>query len=134
MAEKEIPSKNHLQLKAFSGDKLPPPEILQEYERIMPGVTKLLIEKAVQNMQNRLDSERRALNINNLKSFTGLIFGFLIGIFGMGGGFYLTIKGYNVIGFIFSSSTLVTLVMSFIYGSQSKRNGNHRNDELLNKQ
>jgi uncharacterized membrane protein len=133
MAEKEIPSNNHLQLKAFSGDKLPPPEILQEYERIMSGVTKLLIEKAVQNMQNRMDSERRAVNINNLKSFAGLIFGFLIGIFGMGGGFYLTIKGYNVIGIIFSSSTLVTLVMSFIYGSQSRRNGNHRNEELVNK-
>jgi uncharacterized membrane protein len=133
MAEKEIPSNNHLQLKSFSGDKLPPPEVLQEYERIMPGVTKLLIEKAVQNMQNRLDSERRALNISNLKSFAGLIFGFLIGIFGMGGGFYLTIKGYNIIGIIFSSSTLVTLVMSFIYGSQSRKNGNHRNEESVNK-
>jgi hypothetical protein len=47
----------------------------------------------------------------------------------LGGGFYLTFKGYNVIGVIFTSSTLVTLVMTFIYGSQSKRNGNLRNSE-----
>ena len=134
MTEKEIPSSSQYQLKVLSGDHLPPPEVLQEYERIMPGVTKLLIEKAIQHQQNRAESERRALNIYNLKSFAGLIFGFLIGVFGMGGGFYLTMKGFNIIGFIFSSSTLVTLVMSFIYGSQSKRNGNHRNDELLNKQ
>jgi hypothetical protein len=51
----------------------------------------------------------------------------------MGGGFYLTMKGYNIIGIIFSSSTLVTLVMTFIYGSQSRRNGNHKNEELVNK-
>ena len=133
MTEKEIPSSSQFQLKVLSGDKLPPPDVLREYERLMPGVTKLLIEKAIQNQQNRTESERRALNIYNLKSFTGLIFGFLIGIFGMGGGFYLTMKGYNIIGMIFSSSTLVTLVMSFIYGSQSKRNGNQRHEELPNK-
>jgi uncharacterized membrane protein len=113
---------NQQGLKGFSADKLPPPEVLQEYERIIPGITKFLLE-----------TERRALNINNLKSFTGLIFGFLIGIFGMGGGFYLTLKGYNIIGVIFTSSTLVTLVMSFIYGSQSKRNGNHRIGEIQTK-
>jgi len=99
----------------------------------MPGMAKLLIEKAIQHQQNRTESERRALNIYNLKSFAGLIFGFLIGVLGLGGGFYLTVKGYNVIGFIFSSSTLVTLVMAFIYGSQSKRNGNLRHEELLKK-
>ena len=133
MTEKELPSRNQYQLKVLSGDKLPPPEVLQEYERLMPGVTKLLIEKAIQNQQNRTENERRALTIYNLKSFAGLIFGFLIGVFGMGGGFYLTMKGYNIIGFIFSSSTLVTLVMSFIYGGQSKRNGNHRQEELPTK-
>jgi uncharacterized membrane protein len=122
-----------LQLKILSGERLPPPEVLKEYERIMPGITKVIIEKGIRNMQNRLDSERRALNIYNLKSFAGLIFGFLIGVLGLGGGFYLTFKGYNVIGIIFSSSTLVTLVMAFIYGSQSRRNGNHRNNEIQNK-
>jgi len=99
----------------------------------MPGVTKLLMEKAIQHQQNRIENERRALNIYNLKSFAGLIFGFLIGVLGLGGGFYLTFKGYNVIGIIFSSSTLVSLVMAFIYGSQSRRNGNHRNSETQNK-
>jgi uncharacterized membrane protein len=128
-----LPISSQYQLKVLSGDRLPPPEVLQEYERIMPGVTKLLIEKAIQHQQNRTESERKALNIYNLKSFAGLVFGFLIGVLGLGGGFYLTFKGYNVIGIIFSSSTLVTLVMAFIYGSQSKRNGNQRHEELPNK-
>jgi uncharacterized membrane protein len=133
MTEKELPSSSQFQLKVLSGDYLPPPDVLEQYERIMPGMTKLLMEKAIQHQQNRTENERKAINIYNLKSFAGLIFGFLIGIFGMGGGFYLTMKGYNIIGIIFSSSTLVTLVMTFIYGSQSRRNGNHKNEELVNK-
>jgi uncharacterized membrane protein len=134
MAEREIPSSSKFQLKVLSGDYLPPPEVLSQYERIMPGMTKLLVEKAIQHQRNRTENERKAINIYNLKSFAGLIFGFLIGIFGMGGGFYLTMKGYNIIGIIFSSSTLVTLVMTFIYGSQSRRNSIHKNEESLNKQ
>ena len=133
MTEKKIPISSQFQLKVLSGDKLPPPDVLREYERLMPGITKLLIEKAIQNQQNRTENERRALTIYNLKSFAGLIFGFLIGVLGLGGGFYLTVKGYNIIGIIFTSSTLVTLVMSFIYGSQSKKNGNHRQEELPTK-
>ena len=119
-------------VKVFSADKLPPPEVLQEYERIIPGITKLLLEIGDKQMRLKHDIEKRAMNINSLKSFAGLIFGFLIGIFGMGGGFYLTFKGYNVIGIIFTSSTLVTLVMTFIYGSQSKRNGLQKKVELPN--
>jgi uncharacterized membrane protein len=133
MAEREIPSSSKFQLKVLSGDYLPPPEVLEQYEKIMPGITKLLIEKAIQHQRNRTEGERKATNIHNLKSFAGLIFGFLIGVLGLGGGFYLTFKGYNIIGMIFSSSTLVSLVMALIYGSQSKRNGNFKNEELTNK-
>jgi hypothetical protein len=52
----------------------------------------------------------------------GLVFGFLIGSLEVGGGLYLTFVGFNVIGIVFSSATLVSLVMSFIYGSQFKKN------------
>jgi uncharacterized membrane protein len=133
MTDKELPSSSQFLHKVLSSDFLPPPEVLERYERIMPGMTKLLVEKAIQHQRNRTDNERKAINIYNLKSFAGLIFGFLIGIFGMGGGFYLTMKGYNIIGIIFSSSTLVTLVMTFIYGSQSRRNNIHKNEEPVNK-
>jgi uncharacterized membrane protein len=66
MTEKEIPNNSQFQLKVLSGDKLPPPDVLREYERLMPGVTKLLIEKAIQHQQTRSESERRALNSNGI--------------------------------------------------------------------
>ena len=133
MARKRKPTANSKLVEIFSTGILPPPATLQKYEQIMPGLAKIVVRNAEQQTLHRLEIEKRTLKSNNVKSFAGLIFGFLIGIFGLGGGFYLTFKGYNVIGVIFTSSTLVTLVMTFIYGSQSKRNGMQRNSELPNK-
>jgi uncharacterized membrane protein len=133
MTGKRIRRGNIFQEKTISVDRLPPPETLQKYEHIMPGFAKQILNNAEKQTQHRIDIEKKTLNSNIIKAFAGLIFGFLMGIFGMGGGFYLTIKGYNVIGFIFTSSTLVTLVMTFIYGSQSKRNSNQGSSGTLNK-
>jgi uncharacterized membrane protein len=133
MARKRKTPANNKLVKIFSSGVLPPPATLQKYEEIMPGLAKMVVRNAEQQTLHRLEIEKRTLRSNNVKSFAGLIFGFLIGIFGLGGGFYLTFKGYNVIGVIFTSSTLVTLVMTFIYGSQSKKNGMQRNSDIPNK-
>ena len=108
----------------LSGNTLPPPETLQKYESILPGIAGKLAEQAVQQTSHRIEMERKLINSYVWKSLLGLIFGFLIGLTGIGGGLYLTFLGYNVIGIVFSSATLVSLVISFIYGSQSRRNGN----------
>jgi uncharacterized membrane protein len=130
--KRNIPG-NSKYLRIINGNQLPPPEVLQKYENIQPGLIRMLVRKSEIQMVRRFDIEQKALNSNNMKSFAGLIFGFLMGIFGMGGGFYLTLRGYNVIGIICTSSTLVSLVMAFVYGSQAKRNGNHDSSEILNK-
>jgi uncharacterized membrane protein len=130
--ESKASNSSYSEEKVISSDKLPPPEILQKYESIMPGLAKILVDKANLQTRHRIDIERRTVISNIIKSTAGLIFGFLIGIFGLGGGFYLTTKGYNVVGFIFTSSTLVTLVMTFIYGSQSRRNERQKIGEVHN--
>jgi len=107
----------------LSGNTLPPPETLQKYESILPGIAGKLTDQAVQQTSHRIEMERKLVNSYVWKSLLGLIFGFLIGLTGIGGGLYLTFLGYNVIGIVFSSATLVSLVMTFIYGSQSRRSG-----------
>lgn len=133
MAAKKMSNSNLSQYEIISGDRLPPPEILKKYEEIMPGIAKTMMNLAELQSKTRMHLETRKVNGNIAMAFAGLIFGFLMGIFGLGGGFYLTFKGYNVLGIILSSSTLVTLVMTYVYGSQSKRNGNNKSSELLNK-
>jgi len=108
-------------------NSFPSPEQLKEYESVMPGLAQRLITQAEKQTDHRIEMETRLVSSGIRKSTLGLIFGFLIGSIGIGGGFYLTALGYNIIGVVFSSATLVSLVSSFIYGSQSKKNGINQN-------
>jgi uncharacterized membrane protein len=101
---------------------LPPPEILQKYNSVVPGLADRIVAQAEKQTIHRIALEKKLLASNIWKSFMGLVFAFLIGFLGIGGGLYLTFVGFNVIGIVFSSATLVSLVMSFIYGSQYKKN------------
>jgi uncharacterized membrane protein len=103
--------------------KIPTPEELQQYESILPGLAQRLITQAELQTAHRIAIEDKLVSSKIRRSLLGLIFAFLIGFIGIGGGFYLTSLGFNVIGIIFSSAALISLVSSFIYGSQSKRIG-----------
>jgi uncharacterized membrane protein len=91
------------------------------YDSVIPGLASRLVAQAEKQTSHRIALEKKLLTCNIWKSFLGLVFGFLIGSLGLGGGLYLTFVGFNVIGIIFSSATLVSLVMSFIYGSQFRK-------------
>jgi uncharacterized membrane protein len=105
-----------------NGDEtFPSPGTLKEYEKVIPGLAQKMVCHAERQTAHRIGMEKKLITSNIRKSYMGLIFGFLIGVTGIGGGMYLTTIGFNVIGIMFSSGTLVSLVMTFIYGSQSKR-------------
>jgi uncharacterized membrane protein len=106
----------------FSGlELLPSPELLQKYNSVIPGLADRLVAQVEKQTSHRIAQEKKLLNSNICKSLLGLVFGFLISSIGIGGGLYLTFVGFNVIGIVFSSATLVSLVMSFIYGSQYRK-------------
>jgi uncharacterized membrane protein len=101
---------------------IPPPDILAKYNSIIPGLAERIVAHAEKQSLHRADLERKLLISNIRKSYLGLVFGFLICSLGVGGGIWLTFSGFNLTGIVFSSASLVSLVMSFIYGSQNKKN------------
>jgi uncharacterized membrane protein len=105
----------------ISDETFPLPRTLREYERVIPGLAQKMVCHAEMQTAHRIEMEKKLITSNIRKSYMGLTFGFLIGATGIVGGMYLTTIGFNVIGIMFSSGTLVSLVMTFIYGSQSKR-------------
>ena len=102
-------------------EAFPSPEQLKNYEAVLPGLAQRLILQAENQTAHRIDMEKKLVTAGIVKSTMGLVFGFLIGSIGIGGGLYLTAIGFNVVGIVFSSSTLVSIVTAFIYGSQSKK-------------
>jgi uncharacterized membrane protein len=133
MRTKKSPENNSVNFPGYNciaPGLLPPPEILQKYNSVVPGLADRLVLQAEKQTTHRIALEKKLLTSNIWKSFVGLVFAFLIGTLGVGGGLYLTFVGFNVIGIVFSSATLVSLVMSFIYGSQYRKNipnGTNRN-------
>lgn len=104
-----------------SGTAIPSPDVLCKYNLILPGLADRIVAHAEKQSLHRIALENKLLVSNIRKSYLGLVFGFLIGSLGVGGGIWLTFSGFNVIGIVFSSASLVSLVMSFIYGSQNKK-------------
>ena len=105
----------------YNGESFPSPGLLRDYEKVMPGLAQKMVSNAEKQTMHRIEMERKLITSNIRKSYLGLILGFVIGFTGIGGGMYLTTIGFNIIGVVFSSGTLVSLVMTFIYGSQSKK-------------
>ena len=109
-------------IKINGSPAIPPPDVLAEYNSIIPGLAERIVAHAEKQSMHRTALEKKLLISNIRKSYLGLVFGFLIGSLGVGGGIWLTFSGFNVTGIVFSSASLVSLVMSFIYGSQNKKN------------
>jgi uncharacterized membrane protein len=110
------------EIKINGSSAIPPPEVLEKYNSIIPGLAERIVSHAEKQSLHRTALEKKLLISNIRKSYLGLVFGFLIGSLGVGGGIWLTFSGFNVTGIVFSSASLVSLVMSFIYGSQNKKN------------
>ncbi len=110
----------------FSGP-LPPPEIIQGYENVVPGSGERILAMAEKQQEHRLTiekqqqehqvaSETKLINNEIRLNYLGLICAFFIAVFGLSGSIYLGLKDKPVASAILSGGTLASLVGVFISG------------------
>ncbi|MDY0082369.1 MAG: DUF2335 domain-containing protein, partial [Ignavibacteriaceae bacterium] len=92
-----------------------------KFEQILPGSADRILKQAEAQTNPRIELEKKVVSADIIKSYLGLVFGFLIGIVGILGGIYLATLGFDVYGPILSGGSFVTLVVAFIYGTKSRR-------------
>jgi uncharacterized membrane protein len=95
--------------------------MLEKFEQIIPGSADRILKQAEAQTQHRINMESKVVAADIFKSYLGLIFGFIIGLSGIGGGIYLATLGFDVFGPLLSGGTLVTIVTAFIYGTRSRK-------------
>lgn len=106
---------------AFSGP-LPHPEILQKYDEILPGAAERIIKMAEQQAEHRRALEQQAIKSDIKNSKLGIWFGFIIGMSGIIGGIVVAVFGKQQLGgAALSFASLAALVGVFIYGSESRK-------------
>ena len=100
---------------------LPPPELFEGYNNILPGAAGRILSMAEKQSSHRQDLELRVVKAGARDSLIGLIFGFILGFFTIGGGIFCIIKGQSTGGTIIGGAGLVSLVGVFVYGSRQRR-------------
>ena len=80
------------EISGFSGP-IPPPQILQQYNSIIPDAAERIIRMAEKQSDHRMDLERKVVSSNILKSYLGMIVAAVIAIFGLYAAIEISIKG-----------------------------------------
>jgi len=118
---------------------IPPPNILAEYEKLLPGAADRILAMAESETAHRQMMEGKAVNaeIDGLKSEAtdtriGQIFGLVIGLTTVLAGAYTAVNGAQITGALIGTSGVVGLVSAFIVGRKNNQpvNGKQKNQEV----
>jgi len=97
---------------------IPPPEILSGYEQALPGAADRIMRMAENEQVHRHGLEEKDLRFGVSLVALGQICGLFVGLFGIGCGTLLLLRGCSITGFAALLGSLATLVTAFIYSQR----------------
>jgi uncharacterized membrane protein len=104
----------------FSGP-IPPPELLKGYNEIITNGAERILIMAENQSTHRIQLENHAIRDELKQSKLGQIFGFILGLVGMGLATTLAILGHEAIAGIFGTTTIIGLVTVFVLGKKMQQ-------------
>jgi uncharacterized membrane protein len=90
--------------------------MLEEYERIMPGMAHRLVERMEQQTVHRMGLENKKMGADISSERTGQIFAFILASLALIGSFYLIATGKDRPGIYIFITTFASLVTVFVVG------------------
>jgi len=97
---------------------LPPPNELERYEALQPGITDRLLSSYEKQQEHRMELEKEVISTGAKQSLRGQIFAFILGAITIIGGLFLLIKDKNVQGYTLIVGSAATLAGVFVYGKR----------------
>lgn len=107
------------QSQSFSGP-LPPPEVLQKFNDVVPGAAERIVRMAEEQATHRKELERKVIESDIERSKWGQILGFAIAIVGLAVSGFVAVYGNAIAGGIIGIGTLASLVGVFMYGATTR--------------
>lgn len=105
---------------SFQGP-LPPPEILEQYNQIVPGLAARIVTMAEQQSAHRQDLERTVIRKDVELARRGQLMAFAIGVVALVGGFTLVALGRDAAGVTSILGAVGALAGVFIFGKKAQR-------------
>jgi uncharacterized membrane protein len=104
----------------LSGSVLPPPEILEHYERVHPGFAERILAAFEKQGEHRRSMEEKALLAQVALARRGQVFGFCLGLTALAGGTLAAALGAQWAGAFIGGGGVVGLVSVFVLGQRSR--------------
>ena len=104
----------------YSGP-IPPPNLLQAYENIVPGLADRIMKLTENQSNHRIQIESIVIPNREKQSTRGQIFAITIGLFGLACATFLIYTDHDTAGTIIGGTTLVSLVSAFLFGSRGQQ-------------
>lgn len=104
----------------FSGP-MPPPELVREYELILPGAAKYFFSALERQALHRHEMERRTLDAAICNETVGMWLAFVLAVIVIGAGTFLIHEGKDPQGLSLIVGTMVSLCAVFAYSRTRTR-------------
>lgn len=127
----ETPSKISVkkeQIEMYQGP-IPHPDTLRRYEEISPGFADRIIQMTEKQVEHRIELENKVIDSKISDSRLGMVLGFILSLITIGIGAYLIILGKDGFGFSLVIGNLASLVVAFIYATNSNRKEREEKEE-----
>lgn len=102
-----------MEQKSFQGP-IPPPEDLRGYEEVLPGASNRIVTMAEENSKHRRSMEKTIIEGNISLSKRGQWMGFFLAIFFVLIALFLAFNGYQKLGGILITTTLIGALVIFV--------------------
>jgi len=102
---------------SFSGP-IPPPEILEKYNKVTPNGGEKILQMAEKQLEHRIHLENYVIKEELNQSKRGQIFGFVLAIVVLLFVLVLSILGHEMVASILGGTTMIGLVAVFVIGKK----------------
>lgn len=104
----------------FSGP-LPPPDVLEKYNRVLPGLAERIVALTENQSRHRQNLEKTVTAARLRSETLGQMFAFILALVALAGSFWLISLGYSTTGLAVILGEIAALVGAFVYGRRSQQ-------------
>ncbi len=108
------------------------------YETILPGSAERFLQMreqeinlAQKQVEHRMALEQKVIRGDNSRANWGMATGFIIALTGIGSSVVMILHGHDVAGSVFAGTTFVSLVGTFVYGTNSRKEERLKKTQLM---
>lgn len=122
--QKNIQAKNKksemLQIREEYHGPIPHPNILRQFEEILPGSADRILRLSEEEQKHRHELENKIILHQAKIEPIGLFLGFILALTIIGGGIYLLINDKSAKGFVLILGGIGTIITPFIFSKRKK--------------